>query len=187
MRAAPVKRRARKACLMVATISPGELVERVRRDAERNVLRVRNGLKHLAGVGRPQLTQTPRETVWAAEKVELWHYPSDDAPLPHAVAVRPQPGVAQLRVRPRARQQLRRDDARPGLRRLPRGLGRARRARERQHARDLHRRLHPDDHRRGAAPDRQPRPQPLRLLLRRCAVAALARRQPRSSRCAASP
>ena len=62
---------------MVATISPGELVERVRRDAERNVLRVRNGLKHLAGVGRPQLTQTPKETVWAAEKVELWHYPTD--------------------------------------------------------------------------------------------------------------
>ena len=62
---------------MVATITPGELVDRVRRDAERNVLRVRNGLKHLAGVGRPQLTQTPKETVWAAEKVELWHYPSD--------------------------------------------------------------------------------------------------------------
>jgi polyhydroxyalkanoate synthase len=62
---------------MAATISPGELVERVRRDAERNVLRVRNGLKHLAGVGRPQLTQTPRETVWAAETVELGHYPSE--------------------------------------------------------------------------------------------------------------
>ena len=62
---------------MAAAMSPGELVERVRRDAERNVLRVRNGLKHLAGVGRPQLTQTPRETVWSAEKVELWHYPSD--------------------------------------------------------------------------------------------------------------
>ena len=49
----------------------------MRRDAERNVLRVRNGLKHLAGVGRPQLTQTPKETVWSAEKVELWRYPSD--------------------------------------------------------------------------------------------------------------
>jgi poly[(R)-3-hydroxyalkanoate] polymerase subunit PhaC len=62
---------------MVATVTPNELVARVRRDAERNVLRVRNGLKHLAGVGRPQLTQTPKETAWAAEKVELWHYPSD--------------------------------------------------------------------------------------------------------------
>jgi polyhydroxyalkanoate synthase len=62
---------------MVAVLTPGEVVERVRKDAERNVLRVRNGLKHLAGVGKPQLTQTPKETVWSAEKVELWHYPSD--------------------------------------------------------------------------------------------------------------
>jgi polyhydroxyalkanoate synthase len=62
---------------MVTVLSPGEVVARVRRDAERNVLRVRNGLKHAAGVGRPQLTQTPKETVWSAEKVELWHYPSD--------------------------------------------------------------------------------------------------------------
>ena len=62
---------------MATVLTPGEVAERVRRDAERNVLRVRNGLKHLAGVGRPQLTQTPKETIWSAEKVELWHYPSD--------------------------------------------------------------------------------------------------------------
>ena len=62
---------------MAVTLDPGDLVTRVRRDAERNVLRVRNGLKHLAGVGRPELTQTPKETVWASEKVELWRYPSD--------------------------------------------------------------------------------------------------------------
>jgi poly[(R)-3-hydroxyalkanoate] polymerase subunit PhaC len=62
---------------MAATISPGDLVARVRRDAERNVLRVRNGLKHLAGVGTVELTQTPKDTVWSAEKVQLWHYPSD--------------------------------------------------------------------------------------------------------------
>jgi polyhydroxyalkanoate synthase len=62
---------------MPAVVSPGELVDRARRDAERNVLRVRNGLRHLAGVGRPQLTPTSKETVWSAEKVELWHYPSD--------------------------------------------------------------------------------------------------------------
>jgi polyhydroxyalkanoate synthase subunit PhaC len=55
----------------------GGVPARVRRDTERNVRRVRNGLKHLAGVGRPELARTPKETVWAAEKVELWHYPSD--------------------------------------------------------------------------------------------------------------
>ena len=94
--------------LMVAMLSPAELVERVRKDAERNVLRVRNGLKHLAGVGRPELTQTPKETVWSAEKVELWRYPQRPRTIRHAAAVRAQPRVAQLRVRPRARQQLRR-------------------------------------------------------------------------------
>ena len=62
---------------MATTVAPGDLVERVRKDAERNVLRVRNGLKHLAGVGRPELTQTPKETVWSSEKVELWRYTSD--------------------------------------------------------------------------------------------------------------
>ena len=62
---------------MVAMSAPGDLVAVVRRDAERSVLRLRNGLKHLSGLGRPELTQTPRETVWSAEKVQLWRYPSD--------------------------------------------------------------------------------------------------------------
>ncbi len=58
-------------------VDPSDLVERVRRDAERSVLRVRNGLKHLAGVGRPVLSQTPKDTVWQSEKVQLWRYRSD--------------------------------------------------------------------------------------------------------------
>jgi polyhydroxyalkanoate synthase len=41
------------------------------------VLRVRNGLKHVAGIGRPAMTPTPKETVWSSEKVQLWRYPSD--------------------------------------------------------------------------------------------------------------
>ena len=61
----------------VAPPTPSDVLARVRRDAERNLRRVGNGLKHLAGVGRPALSQTPKETVWSAEKVELWHYPSD--------------------------------------------------------------------------------------------------------------
>lgn len=62
---------------MAPPLAPNDLVERVRRDAERSVLRVRNGLRHLAGVGRPALNRTPKETVWSSEKVELWRYPSD--------------------------------------------------------------------------------------------------------------
>ena len=59
---------------MPSLLDPSGLLDRVRRDAERSVLRTRNGLKHLAGVGRPAMTQTPKETVWSREKVELWRY-----------------------------------------------------------------------------------------------------------------
>jgi polyhydroxyalkanoate synthase len=58
-------------------LDPNELADRIRRDAERSVLRVRNGLKHLAGIGRPVLSQTPKDTVWRSDKVELWRYRSD--------------------------------------------------------------------------------------------------------------
>ncbi|HET6562942.1 MAG TPA: alpha/beta fold hydrolase [Marmoricola sp.] len=63
---------------MATTLDPGELAARVRRDAERSVLRLRNGLKHAAGVGRPTLSRTPRDVVWRSEKAELWRYRSDD-------------------------------------------------------------------------------------------------------------
>ena len=166
--------------LMAATVAPGELVERVRKDAERNVLRVRNGLKHLAGVGRPQLTQTPKETVWSAEKVELWHYPSDRrryrTPLLFVHSLVSRSYVFDLVPGNSFVETMRR----PRLRRLPRRLGRARRAGERQHAGDVHRRLHPDDRRRGrSGMSGSPGRQPVRLLLRRRAVAAVGRRQPR--------
>jgi polyhydroxyalkanoate synthase len=58
-------------------LAPDELVARIRRDAERSVLRVRNGLKHIAGVGPPESSRTPKETVWQSEKVQLWRYHSD--------------------------------------------------------------------------------------------------------------
>ncbi len=62
---------------MAPVLAPDELVARIRRDAERNVLRVRNGLKHLAGVGAPDLSRTPKDTVWQSQKVQLWRYHSD--------------------------------------------------------------------------------------------------------------
>ena len=62
---------------MAQALAPNELLERVRRDAERNVLRARNGLKHLAGVGRPVMATSPKDVVWQSDKVELWRYRSD--------------------------------------------------------------------------------------------------------------
>ena len=56
--------------------APGELLDRVRKDVERNALRARNGVKLVAGVGRPQLGQTPRDLVWADGRCELYRYRS---------------------------------------------------------------------------------------------------------------
>ncbi len=62
---------------MARPLAPEDLVARIRRDTERSLLRVRNGLKHVAGVGAPELGRTPKETVWQSEKVQLWRYHSD--------------------------------------------------------------------------------------------------------------
>jgi polyhydroxyalkanoate synthase len=61
--------------------APGELLDRVRRDVERNALRARNGVKLAAGTSRPKLGQTPRDLVWSSGRAQLWRYRSDDARL----------------------------------------------------------------------------------------------------------
>lgn len=66
---------------MATNLAPNDLLDRLRRDAERSALRARNGLKHLSGVGRPPLGQSPKDVVWASEKVELWRYRSDQRSL----------------------------------------------------------------------------------------------------------
>jgi polyhydroxyalkanoate synthase len=57
--------------------APGEVVARVRRDVERNALRARNGIKVVAGVGRPQSGLTPRDVVWQRDRATMWRYRSD--------------------------------------------------------------------------------------------------------------
>ena len=61
--------------------APGELLDRVRRDVERNALRARNGIKLAAGLDRPRLGQTPRDLVWSSGRCELWRYRSDAVTL----------------------------------------------------------------------------------------------------------
>ena len=45
---------------------------------ERQLLRTRNGLAHLAGVRAPEVAQTPKDLVWKRETARLWRYRSDD-------------------------------------------------------------------------------------------------------------
>ena len=61
--------------------APGELLDRVRRDVERNALRARNGIKLAAGVDRPAVGQTPRDLVWSGGQAQLWRYRSDRVSL----------------------------------------------------------------------------------------------------------
>ncbi len=54
-----------------------DLLDRVKRDVERNALRARNGVKVVAGADQPKLGQTPKDVVWARDRAELWHYRAD--------------------------------------------------------------------------------------------------------------
>jgi poly[(R)-3-hydroxyalkanoate] polymerase subunit PhaC len=65
----------------LALRTPGDVLDRVRRDAERNALRARNGIKLIAGVGRPSLGQSARDLVWSRGHAQLWRYRSDRVTL----------------------------------------------------------------------------------------------------------
>src|SRR5436190_661563 len=49
------RRVARREVPVPAVPAPPTLLERIRHDLERNTLRARNGLKHLSGIGRPEV------------------------------------------------------------------------------------------------------------------------------------
>jgi polyhydroxyalkanoate synthase len=57
--------------------SPQTILDRVRRDVERNALRARNGIKLVAGVDRPGVGLTPKDVVWERGRCQLWHYRND--------------------------------------------------------------------------------------------------------------
>jgi len=57
--------------------SPQAVLDRVRRDVERNALRARNGIKLVAGVDRPGVGLTPKDVVWRRGRTQLWHYRND--------------------------------------------------------------------------------------------------------------
>ncbi len=53
------------------------ILDSLRRDAQRSFFRARNGIKYVAGVGKPEVGITPSETVWTREKARLMRYDSD--------------------------------------------------------------------------------------------------------------
>jgi polyhydroxyalkanoate synthase len=57
--------------------NPQTVLDRVRRDVERNALRARNGIKLVAGVDRPGVGQSEKDVVWERGRCQLWHYRND--------------------------------------------------------------------------------------------------------------
>jgi polyhydroxyalkanoate synthase len=57
--------------------SPQAVLDRVRRDVERNALRARNGIRLVAGIDRPGVGCTPKDVVWERGRSQLWHYRND--------------------------------------------------------------------------------------------------------------
>jgi polyhydroxyalkanoate synthase len=57
-----------------STSSPAALIGELRREVERSILRGRNGIRMVTGSSRARVGQTPRESIWKREKVELFHY-----------------------------------------------------------------------------------------------------------------
>jgi polyhydroxyalkanoate synthase len=57
---------------------PGDLLEWIRKEVERAVLRQRNGLMYMAGLYTPHVGLSPKSTVWSRGKVELWRYDGDE-------------------------------------------------------------------------------------------------------------
>lgn len=58
--------------------APKNVLDRMRRDVERNALRARNGIKLASGTGMPRLGQTPKDLVWeSGDRCRLWRYRSD--------------------------------------------------------------------------------------------------------------
>ncbi len=63
---------------MASALSPSDLADRIRRDVGRSVLRAKNGIKFVTGIGRPDVGATPKDTVWTRDKVQLWRYQSEN-------------------------------------------------------------------------------------------------------------
>ena len=62
---------------MASALSTSDLADRIRRDIGRSVLRAKNGIRFVTGIGRPEVGATPKDTVWTRDKVQLWRYQSE--------------------------------------------------------------------------------------------------------------
>jgi polyhydroxyalkanoate synthase subunit PhaC len=65
---------------MTPAVSPAGIVDRIRRDVERNALRTKNGIRLATGSvldKRAGVGLSPKKVVWGRGRAELWHYTND--------------------------------------------------------------------------------------------------------------
>lgn len=58
--------------------NPSDVLDRVRREVERNALRARNGIKLVAGRTPANVGRSPKDVVWEHGRTTLYHYRNDD-------------------------------------------------------------------------------------------------------------
>jgi len=60
-------------------------IDSIRQDVERSVFRAKNGIKYVAGIGRPKVGLSPKDLIWTRENTRLFRYhgsaPSGQRPL----------------------------------------------------------------------------------------------------------
>jgi len=59
----------------------------MKRDVARTGLQARNGIKHVAGINRMQVGQTPKEVVWERRKSQLWRYRAGEVTQPVPIVI----------------------------------------------------------------------------------------------------
>jgi polyhydroxyalkanoate synthase len=66
---------------------PQNVLETLKRDVARTGLKARNGIKHVAGINRMQVAQTPKDVVWQRQKTQLWRYRAGEITQPHPILI----------------------------------------------------------------------------------------------------
>jgi polyhydroxyalkanoate synthase subunit PhaC len=66
-----------------------EAMARTHQEYERAQLRMRNGMRYMAGDLQPDVGQSPKETLWRSGKAELWRYLVDEVTVRPPVLIVP--------------------------------------------------------------------------------------------------
>jgi len=67
--------------------TPQDAINTLKRDVNRAGLKARNGIRHVAGINRMQVAQTPKDVVWERQKTQVWRYRSGTVTEPVPIVI----------------------------------------------------------------------------------------------------